>query len=144
MNWSRWQELNPQPEVYKTPALPLSYTGFGARGRNRTYKKLILSQPCLPIVPLWLVRERTGFTPIPCGRSLQQAEESSSSKLGSRKPVPSVFNNGVCSYHTAAPMLAEGDGVEPPRAFASSVFKTGAVANRLALPYLQEILPPWA
>ncbi len=25
--WSRWRDLNPRPEVYKTPALPLSYIG---------------------------------------------------------------------------------------------------------------------
>lgn len=40
--------------------------------------------------------------------------------------------NGLLCFRTAT--TAEGEGVEPPRACASAVFKTAAVSNRLDLP----------
>jgi hypothetical protein len=45
LHWSQWSDLNRQPPVYKTDALPLRHIGIhidGVDGRIRTYNPLAL------------------------------------------------------------------------------------------------------
>ena len=57
--WSRWKESNPQPTVYKTAALPLSYTGFIYGFFILWFKNIFLfsttthTAPVPLTVPLW-------------------------------------------------------------------------------------------
>lgn len=45
MKWSWQWDSNPQPELYKSPALPLSYTSeSGAEGETRTHYILLTKQ----------------------------------------------------------------------------------------------------